>query len=97
MSLSPPPVYHVGTLTYTKSKLAVLFCWLLWGDFCYMLMETVVPSILPLKFRALGASNVAIGVILTTLPMVINTVASPSSSRDGRPTATIPCASSCGA
>jgi len=78
MSESTSPVYHAGTtLTYTKSKLVVLFCWLLWGDFCYMLMETVVPSILPLKFKALGASNVAIGVILTTLPMIINTVLNP--------------------
>lgn len=72
-----PVIYRVGSLSYTKPKLAVLFCWLLWGDFCYMLMETVVPSILPLKFRHLGADNVSIGLIMTTLPMIINTVLNP--------------------
>ena len=70
-------VYRVGTLVYTRAQLGMLFFWLLWGDFCYMLMETVVPSILPLKFQALGASNASIGLILTTIPMVINTVLNP--------------------
>ena len=70
-------LYHAGTLTYTRATLVILFCWLLWGDFCYMLMETVVPSILPLKFKDLGASNTAIGMILTTIPMMINSVFNP--------------------
>ena len=69
--------YHVGTLTYTKASLAILFCWLLWGDFCYVLMETVVPSIMPLKFKALGASNTSLGMIMTTIPMIINSVFNP--------------------
>ena len=69
--------YHAGTLTYTRGTLAILFCWLLWGDFCYILMETVVPSILPLKFKSLGASNTTIGMVLTTLPMVINSIFNP--------------------
>lgn len=72
-----PKLYHVGTLTYTKASLAILFCWLLWGDFCYVLMETVVPSIMPLKFKALGASNTSLGMIMTTIPMIINSVFNP--------------------
>ena len=72
-----PGLYHVGTLTYTKASLAILFCWLLWGDFCYVLMETVVPSIMPLKFKALGASNTSLGMIMTTIPMIINSVFNP--------------------
>jgi len=70
--MDSPKVYRVGTLTYTRPKLAILFFWLLWGDFCYMLMETVVPSILPLKFADLGASNTVIGVIMMTIPMGLN-------------------------
>ena len=35
----------------------LLFFWLLWGDFCFTLMEQVIPSILPLELRPLGASN----------------------------------------
>jgi maltose/moltooligosaccharide transporter len=42
-----------------------------------MLMESIVPSILPLKLKHLGASNATIGLLLTTIPMVINTVLNP--------------------
>ena len=72
-----PDVYRVGTLVYTKRKLALLFFWLLWGDVCYMLMESVVPSILPLRFQSLGASNTSIGLIMVTIPMLITAVANP--------------------
>ncbi len=70
-------LYHAGTLVYTRRQLAKVCFWLLWGDVCYCLMEAVVPSILPLKFERLGASNTAIGLILTTIPMLINSVANP--------------------
>ena len=69
---NPSKTYHCGTLTYTKVGLAMLFGWLLWGDFCFTLMEQVVPSILPLKLKALGAPNWLMGVILTTAPGILN-------------------------
>lgn len=72
-----PKTYHVGTLTYTRSQLAMVLFWLLWGDFCFILMESVVPSILPLKFKALGASNTTMALFMTTLPMILNTVFNP--------------------
>lgn len=68
----PPGTYHCGTLTYTKAGLVVLFAWLLWGDFCFTLMETVVPSVLPLKLKALGCSNLVMGLILSTIPGLLN-------------------------
>ena len=70
-------LYHVGTLTYTRQQLAKVLVWLVWGDICYTLMETVVPTILPLKFQRLGATNTEIAVILTTIPMLINSVFNP--------------------
>ena len=73
----PAGTYRCGTLTYTRMQLAALFFWLLWGDFCYVLMETVVPSLMPLRFQALSASNTSIGLILVTIPMSINTVFNP--------------------
>ena len=86
----PPPVaqnvvtvspgsktYHCGTLTYTKIGLFMLFAWLLWGDFCFTLMEAVVPSILPLKLKALGCSNTLMAVILTAAPGVLNMTVCP--------------------
>lgn len=65
-------IYHCGTLTYTKIGLFAIFAWLLWGDFCITLMELVVPSILPLKLKSLGCSNWMMGVILSTIPNILN-------------------------
>lgn len=64
--------YHCGTLTYTKAGLVAIFAWLLWGDFCFTLMEAVVPSVLPLKLKALGSPNWLMGVILSTIPGILN-------------------------
>jgi len=70
-------LYHVGTLSYTKRSLVLLFCWLLWGDFCYTLMETIGPSILPIKLKDLGSSNFTIAVIMTTVGGILNTTICP--------------------
>ena len=75
---SQPKTYQVGTLTYTKSTLRRLFFWLLWGDFCYFMVETVVPSIIPLKFKELGASNLLMGLILATIPKIISSILNPA-------------------
>jgi MFS family permease len=74
---TPTKVYHCGSLTYTKRHLLILFFWLLWGDFCYMLMEAVTPSIMPLKFKELGASGTEIGLILVSGPALIYAVLNP--------------------
>ena len=89
MNISPPVAqntvavssdgkpYHCGTLSYTKAGLFVLFAWLLWGDFCFTMMEAVVPSIMPLKMKALGCPNWVMGLILTTAPGVISMTVGP--------------------
>jgi MFS family permease len=69
--------YHCGTLTYTKMGLFVLFAWLLWGDFCFTMMEAVVPSILPLKLKDLGCSNWLMGLIMTTAPGIMTMTVCP--------------------
>lgn len=69
--------YHAGSLTYTKRTLAILFFWLLWGDFCYVLMENVVPTLMPLKFKELGTSNTFIGLFMGSIPAVINSFCNP--------------------
>jgi hypothetical protein len=45
--------YRCGSLTYTRKTLVALFGWLLWGDFCFSMMEIVLPNILPLKLKDL--------------------------------------------
>ena len=72
-----PSRFKVGTLIYSKAGLITLFLFLLWGDFCFTLMETVVPSIMPLKLNAMGASNWALGLIVTTIPNLMNTAINP--------------------
>ena len=38
-------LFRAGTLTYTKAALFSLFAWLLWGDFCFVLMEAAAPAV----------------------------------------------------
>jgi len=72
-----PKLYHAGTLTYTKPALAILFFWLLWGDFCYTLMESVTGPLMQLKFQALGASNTELGLIAGTIPSLVYSCLNP--------------------
>ena len=72
-----PAHMKVGTLSYTKIGLVTLFAYLLWGDFCWSLMETVMPSVMPLKFHAIGSSNWVMGLIMTTIPSLMTTVLNP--------------------
>lgn len=72
-----PNRFKVGTLSYTKAGLITLFLFLLWGDFCFTLMETVVPSILPIKLNAIGAPNWALGLIVTTIPNIMAAAINP--------------------
>ena len=69
--------YRCGTLIYTKIGLASLFIWLLWGDFCYTLMETVIPSIIPLTLKNLDCKNWIMGIIITAIPNFMSMTVAP--------------------
>ena len=69
--------YCVGTLEYTKRALFMVSFWLLWGDFCFTLMETVVPSILPLQLNHLNASNKLISLVMIIIPGILNFIVCP--------------------
>ena len=69
--------FCVGTLVYSRAGLVILFAWLLWGAFVYTLMESVMPALLPLMLRDNGASNQAIVFIVSSIYMVVNSVANP--------------------
>lgn len=70
-------LWTCGTLQYTRTGLVLLFVFLLWGDFCFVFMQQVVPSILPLKLKSLGASNIIIGVLLSSIFPVFGIFISP--------------------
>ena len=79
---APDPVkaertWHCGTLVYTRAGLVTLFVFLLWGHFSFNLMTHVVPSILPLKLKSLGASDFLIGLLLTSVFPMFGVVVSP--------------------
>lgn len=63
--------FKVGTLVYTKAGMLTVFLFLLWGDFCFTLMETVVPTIMPLKFNSVGAPNWVLGLVISTIPNIM--------------------------
>lgn len=73
-------VFRVGTLTYTKAALFSLFAWLLWGDFCFILMEAAAPSVLQVNVNAMGAPNWVLGLILSTIPGILTMTVCPASS-----------------
>jgi len=75
-SLDTTAIYRVGTLTYTKSGLVILFAWLLWGDVCFTLMEAV-PGLLPLKLKELNTPNWVMALILSTIPNILNATICP--------------------
>ena len=68
---------QVGTLRYTMAGLLWVFVWLLWGDFCFTVMEYVNNSIVPLLLRDLKAPDWSLPVILVTIPSIINFILNP--------------------
>lgn len=72
--------YRVGTLEYTKRSLMVMFLWLLWGDFCFTLMTTVEPSVVPFVLKSLKASDLVISLYITTFTNILNLTVCPISS-----------------
>lgn len=69
--------WKVGTLTYTSGGLALVFFWLLWGDFAWSIKERSVTFILQLLLRKFEASDLMVGVMIGSLPAVLNMVISP--------------------
>lgn len=76
-SAAPASTWTVGTLVYNRAGLFSLFGWLLWGDFVLTLLEQVMPSVMPLIFKDIGASNRQIGFILTSMGSIISATLGP--------------------
>ncbi len=84
---SPPPnptvdaagnkIWRVGTLTYNKAGLAAVFAWLLWGDFAWMIKERALWPLVPLVLKQFDASDLVIGLLMTTLPGALGLILGP--------------------
>jgi MFS family permease len=68
---SPRRTWQVGTLTYTFGGLAVLFGWLLWGDFAWSVRDRVIPNVMQLLFKRFGASDFIAGLLFASLPSAL--------------------------
>jgi MFS family permease len=75
--LDPPGVFRVGTLTYTRTALISVFFWMLWGDLCVNIMETVIPRLVPLQLEHLGATKAMIGLISASIPAGVELIINP--------------------
>jgi WD40 repeat protein len=74
-----PAIYTCGTLRYTKAGLLVLFSWLLWGDFCFTLFETIGgPGILGLYLQDnFRVSNKTVNIMFNIIPQLIGVIVGP--------------------
>ena len=89
MTSDPPPTltpgqeapanktFSVGSLIYSRAGLLSLFGWLLWGDFVMVMMDAMMPTLLPLLLKTHGANNREIAFLCSTLFMVMNAVLNP--------------------
>jgi hypothetical protein len=68
---TPNPKFQIGTLRYTGFGLMMVFVWLLWGDFCFQLLDQNIPGLLPLELKKLGAGDTTNSFVNGTLSYAI--------------------------
>ena len=73
-----PTVYRVRNLVYTRRGLLALFFWLLWFDFCFSIMETVLGPIIQFRLKTdLHADSLLFTLFVVTIPSVVNFILNP--------------------
>lgn len=71
-SESQPKIWRVGTLTYTLGGLIALFCWLLGGDFAWVMKDRAIMPAATLLIRQFGVSDLVYSLILISFPSFTN-------------------------
>lgn len=71
------PTYQVGSLTYNRRQLGVVFFFLLFGDFCLSLMEFALPAMLPITLRQLDAPNKLVSLLVVAIPSLLGLIMNP--------------------
>jgi len=72
-----PKEWRAGTLRYSAVGLAVLFGWLLFGDFALQLKDRSDMVTAQLVLRKLEASNFLVGLIIGSIPAAIGMIVGP--------------------
>jgi len=77
MTKSPQKTWAVGTLTYTAGGLAVLFLWLLFGDFAWNIKERAVFPVAQLMLKQYQATDLLVGILIGSVPSAIGMLFGP--------------------
>ncbi len=69
--------YTVGTLRYTTAGLVVVGGWMIWGNVCFSLMQSVFSTLMTIQLRDIQASPGAMGLLIGTIPAALTFVLVP--------------------
>lgn len=69
--------WQAGTLVYTAGGLAVLFLWLLLGDFCWMMKERAVMPTVQVMLRGFESPDWLVGLLVGSIPAGIGMLLGP--------------------
>jgi MFS family permease len=70
--------YRTGTLEYTRGGLVKLSAWLLWGDFCNSIFESIFGRFLPLYMDNLKASTTLTSMMTVGTGGIVNIFLGPN-------------------
>ncbi len=72
-----PKTWRVGTLVYTGAGLAVLFGWLLWGDFALSMKDRAIAPVAQIMLRNFSAPDWLVGLLVGSVPAGIGLILGP--------------------
>ena len=75
--VKPPKTWRVGTLVYTTSGLAILFGWLLWGDFAGSIKDRAITPVAQIMLRGFSAPDWLVGLLVGSVPAGIGLILGP--------------------
>lgn len=77
VSKRSPRLWSVGSLTYTTGGLVLLFCWLLCGDFAWVMKDRAIIPLSQIMLRAMTAPDWLIGLLVGSVPAALGLVLGP--------------------
>lgn len=69
--------WSVGSLTYSRKGLFVLFAWMLWGDFAWSMRDRAIPPIMQILFKKYEVTDMMAGLLLSSLPLTLGLLTGP--------------------
>lgn len=75
--ITVPETNRIGTLTYTRMGLISMFLVLYIGVFAMSGVGLAVPNLVPIFLKQMDLSNAVIGILIGSIPAVINVVVNP--------------------